>query len=79
MCRARSGQAIEWVDPQVKKYLTREWQFLQKLLVAMHITRGQLVRGLEIGYIKTQNSIYSAWSIYVINGLICFLITYDKA
>ncbi len=45
----------------------------------MHVTGGQLARAPEIGCIKTQNSIYSARSIYVIDGLVCFLTMYDKA
>ncbi len=28
----------EWVDGQVRKYLNKERQFLQKLMVCMHIT-----------------------------------------
>jgi hypothetical protein len=34
----RASQQTEWVDAQVKKYLTKEKQFLQKLMVCMHVT-----------------------------------------
>ena len=70
---------VEWVDSQVQAYLTKERQFLRKLMVCMHITGGQPARGPELGSIKVSNSIYSARNIYVINGRICFLTMYDKA
>ena len=59
---------MEWVDAQVKKYLTRERQFLQKLMVCMHIMGGQPTHGPKLGSIKVSNSIYSARNIYIING-----------
>jgi hypothetical protein len=31
-------QKVEWVDAQVKAYLTKERQFLRKLMVCMHVT-----------------------------------------
>jgi hypothetical protein len=34
----KASQQTEWVDAQVKKYLTKERQFLQKLMVCMHVT-----------------------------------------
>jgi hypothetical protein len=78
----RKNQAtrqVEWVDSQVQAYLTKERQFLRKLMVCMHITGGQPARGPELGSVKVCNSIYSARNIYVINGRICFLTMYDKA
>jgi len=36
--KRRASQATEWVDAQVKKYLTMERQFLRKLMVCMHVT-----------------------------------------
>ena len=36
--KSRASQKMEWVDAQVKKYLTKERQFLRKLMVCMHIT-----------------------------------------
>jgi hypothetical protein len=38
MKKARGSQKMEWVDAQVKKYLTKERQFLRKLMVCMHVT-----------------------------------------
>ena len=75
----QATKKVEWVDSQVKAYLTKERQFLRKLMVCMHITGGQPARGPELGSIKVSNSIYSARNIYVINGRICFLTMYDKA
>jgi hypothetical protein len=36
------------MDAQVKKYLTKEKQFLQKLMVCMHVTGKHA--GLEVGF-----------------------------
>ena len=36
--KGRTSQKTEWVDAQVKKYLTKERQFLRKLMVCMHIS-----------------------------------------
>ena len=50
--RSGSGsQEIEWVDGQVRKYLTKERQFLRKLMVCMHVT-GKLtaVNMPEVGH-----------------------------
>jgi hypothetical protein len=34
----QTSQKMEWVDAQVQSYLTKERQFLRKLMVCMHIT-----------------------------------------
>lgn len=36
--KSRASQKTEWVDAQVKKYLTKERQFLRKLMVCMHVS-----------------------------------------
>src|SRR5277367_6035403 len=36
--KSKTSQGKEWVDGQVKKYLTKEKEFLRKLMVCMHIT-----------------------------------------
>ena len=36
--KSKTSQGKEWVDGQMKKYLTKEKQFLRKLMVCMHIT-----------------------------------------
>lgn len=80
MLKKKAGsQEVEWVDGQVQSYLTKERQFLRKLMVCMHVTGGQPARGPELGSIKVNNSVYSARNIYVINGRVCFLTMYDKA
>jgi hypothetical protein len=45
--KSRASQKSEWVDAQVKKYLTKERQFLRKLMVCMHISGEQLESSLE--------------------------------
>jgi hypothetical protein len=73
-----SGQ-LEWADQLCKAYLAREKQFLLKLMVAMHIMGGQPARSPEIGSIKVQNSVTSSRNIFVINGQMAVVTTYDKA
>jgi hypothetical protein len=69
----------EWIDTRRSAYLKREGQFLRKLMVAMHVMGGQPARGPELGSIKVVNSVYSVRNIYVMNGRVVFLTTYDKA
>ena len=49
--RGSGSRQIEWVDGQVRKYLTKERQFLRKLMVCMHVT-GKLttVSMPDVGY-----------------------------
>jgi hypothetical protein len=75
----RSSHDAQWIESARTAYLTMEKRFLRKLMVILHITGGQPARGPELGSIKVSNSIYSARNIYVINGRMCFLTTYDKA
>lgn len=48
-------------------------------MVIFHITEGQPARGPELESVKASNSVYSARNIYIINGRMCFLTSYDKA
>lgn len=48
-------------------------------MVAMHIIGGQPARSPEIGFIKIRNNITSGRNIFVINGRIAIVITYDKS
>jgi hypothetical protein len=73
-----SGQ-LEWASQPCKAYLAREKQFLLKLMVAMHLTGGQPARSSEIGSITVQNSITSSRNLFVINGRVAVVTTYDKA
>jgi hypothetical protein len=77
--KSNETNQFEWNTRQVQAYLSKERQFLRKLMVAMHITGGQPARGPELGSIKVSNSLYSARNIYVFNGQMCFLTVYDKA
>lgn len=73
------NQVFQMSERQTQQYKQREKRFLQKLLVLLHVTGGQPARGPEIGSIKVENSVYSARNLYVLNGRMCFLTTYDKA
>jgi len=48
-------------------------------MVVMHMMGGQPARSPEIGSIKVQNSVTSSRNIFVINGRVAVVTTYDKA
>ena len=73
-----SGQD-EWAKQPCKAYLAREKQFLLKLMVAMHIQGGQPARSPEIGSIKVRNSGTSSRNLFMINGRVAVVTTYDKS
>jgi len=73
-----SGQE-KWAEQPCKAYLAREKQFLLKLMVAMHIQGGQPARSPEIGSIKVRNSATSSRNLFVINGRVAVVTTYDKS
>jgi hypothetical protein len=61
MLKKKAGSyEVKWVKGQVWAYLTKERQFLRKLIVCMYVIGGQLVYRPELGLIKVYNSIYSA-------------------
>ena len=72
-----SGQ-YKWATQPCKAYLACEKQFLLKLMVAMHFTGGQPARSPEIGSIKVCNNEKSSRNIFVINGRVAVVTTYDK-
>lgn len=74
-----SSSDFTWDTQACKAYLMREKQFLHQLMVAMHLTGGQPARSPEIGSIKVQNSVTSSRNVFVINGRVAVVTTYDKA
>ncbi|PVH68410.1 hypothetical protein DL98DRAFT_441264, partial [Cadophora sp. DSE1049] len=60
-------------------YLTREKQFLLKLIIVIHLTNKQLVRSPEISSIKIRNNITSSRNLFVINKRVVVVTTYNKA
>lgn len=74
-----SGSQLEWAKQPCKAYLAREKQFLLKLMVAMHVMGGQPARSPELGSIKVKNSITSSRNVFVINGRVAIITTYDKS
>jgi hypothetical protein len=61
MLKKKAGShKVKWVKGQVQAYLTKERQFLRKLIVCMYVIGGQPAREPELGLIKVYNSIYSA-------------------
>ena len=77
--RNRATGKVEWVEPQVRAYLTKERRFLRLFMANQHIKGGQPGRGPEVGSIKVSNGIYSARGIYIINSRVYLVTTYDKA
>lgn len=73
-----SGQ-LKWASQPYKAYLAHKQQFLLKLMAAIHIIGGQPARSPEIGSIKVKNSFTSSRNIFVINGRIAVITTYDKS
>ncbi|KUJ13631.1 uncharacterized protein LY89DRAFT_591672, partial [Mollisia scopiformis] len=53
--------------------------FLLKLMVAIHIIGGQPARSPEIGSIKVRNSFTLSRNIFVINGRVAIVTTYNKS
>ena len=70
---------LVWAEQPCKAYLIRETQFLRQLMVVMHFTGGQPARSPELGTIKVQNSVTSSRNIFIINGRVAVVTTYDKA
>jgi hypothetical protein len=66
---------FEWNTRQVQGYLTKERQFLRKLMVAMHLTGGQPARRPELGSISLQQFILGTehlrlqWADVLLDGL----------
>jgi hypothetical protein len=78
--RSRGGSSqYEWVKQACKAYLAREKQFLLKLMVVIHLTGGQPVRSPEISSIKVYNNEKLSRNIFIINGQVAVVTTYDKA
>ena len=50
-----------------------------KLIIAMHIIRGQLAHSPEISLIKVKNSVMSSQNIFIINRQVIVVIIYNKA
>lgn len=74
-----SSSQEKWAEQPCKAYLAQEKQFLLKLMVAMHIQGGQPARSPEIGSIKVRNSATSSRNLFVINGRVAVVTTYDKS
>ncbi len=68
-----------WIDKKCHAYLGQERLFLTRLFVAVHIEGGQPGRSPEIGSAKVRNNVLSARNIYIVNGRVALVTTYDKA
>lgn len=75
----RDEDQLVWAEQACKAYLTREKQFLRQLMVVMHFTGGQPARSPKLGTIKLQNSATSSRNIFIINGRVAVVTTYNKS
>ncbi|KAI9656421.1 MAG: hypothetical protein M1829_000412 [Trizodia sp. TS-e1964] len=71
-------QALRWKSKPCKDYLQQEREFLDLLMIAVHLTGGQPARGPEIGSFKHSNGQTSSRNVYVLNGHLAIITQYDK-
>ncbi|KAI9846389.1 MAG: hypothetical protein M1837_003980 [Sclerophora amabilis] len=69
----------QWHARAILAYFERIGNFLQTLLVAMHICSGQPARGPEITGILHTNSIHRARNVFCVHGRIVWITQYHKA
>jgi hypothetical protein len=68
-----------WNKQAVKEYLAQVDAFLERLLLAAHITGGQPARGTELLSLQPYNTQHGLWrSIFIENGLISLVTSYHK-
>jgi hypothetical protein len=72
-------KALTWNLPAVQQYIRLTYQFLERLLLLVHITGGQPARGTELLTLRWRNSSHSdIRSIFMDNGMLCFVTSYHK-
>jgi hypothetical protein len=54
--------------PHVRRYLRKIDRFRKLLLFCMHLTGGQLARGMEITTLRFKNGYLQDYNIFVIHG-----------
>ncbi|OLL24154.1 ATP-dependent DNA helicase tlh1, partial [Neolecta irregularis DAH-3] len=69
----------KWKLTGRKYYNSRVQQFLEWLLILMHITGGQPARGTEITALRHSNSITQDRNIFIIDGKVTFITLYHKS
>lgn len=61
------------------RYLEWRDQFLERLLLLIHITAGQPARGTELLSLRHRNTVYGRHrSIFIENGLVATVANYHK-
>jgi hypothetical protein len=61
MLKKKAGShKVKWVKRQVRAYLIKEQQFLQKLIICIYMINRQSARKPKLGLIKIYNNIYLA-------------------
>ncbi|KAI9654011.1 MAG: hypothetical protein M1829_001106 [Trizodia sp. TS-e1964] len=68
-----------WWRSECCKYIEYEHEFMDLLLMCIHLTGGQPARGPEIGSIKHANSTQFSRNIFVFQGLVAIVTCYDKS
>jgi hypothetical protein len=70
---------LTWNLAALQDYVRFTYQFLERLLLLMHMTGGQPARGTELLTLRWRNSAHSdIRSIFVDNGMLVFVTSYHK-
>lgn len=64
---------------KVREYSDRIRDFLQLLLLLIHMTSGQPARGEEITPIRHRNGMLQEQNVFVIDGQVMFVTRYHKS
>ena len=73
------GNQLEFQADQVHQYTAKYNQFLELILILVHITAGQPARGTEITSLRYCNWITSPRNIYILDGQVMIVTTYHKS
>jgi hypothetical protein len=75
----RNQEALTWNLVAVQQYIRLTYEFLERLLLLVHITGGQPARGTELLTLRWRNSSHSdIRNIFMDNGMLCFVTSYHK-
>lgn len=74
------GATVQWREGAVATYLAQVKQFLKRVLLLVHITGGQPVRGTELLSIQYCNlgDSHGRQNVFLVNGLVSFVTYYHK-
>lgn len=62
----------------MRKYLWQVNHFLELLCLAVHITSGQPVYGLELLSVRWRSGVLQKWNLYIIDSQVAIVTCYHK-